>query len=194
MLCEEELESTVAELESSNRSLAILKAEKDATKGAFFPVLNLTNRPLASDKARDKNKELHDLESALKELLVIPHIAFTVVNVWEVAVHVLVHLILTGSVIFSLTGTEASEWWKNIHIEATVQFAGSNFFIFSIPLCSSVLFLCGYYSLWQNSLRNFKCICSSQPYLLLKDQLMKAKACVIQNQALFEKLQVVTGR
>lgn len=72
LLCEEELESTVAELEASNRSLAILKAENDATKGAFFPVLNLTNRALGNDKARDKNKELRDLESALKELLVIP--------------------------------------------------------------------------------------------------------------------------
>lgn len=74
------MDTTVAELEESNRNLAILKAEKDATKGAFFPVLNLGNRPVASDKAKDKNKELNDLESVLKELLVI-HIVSGMVDI-----------------------------------------------------------------------------------------------------------------
>lgn len=134
----EELESTVAELEASNRTLAILKAEKDATKGAFFPVLNLTNRPLVSDKARDKNKELRDLESALKELL-------------------------------DQSSSRLREL-KRLNDERTVI----------LKQLGSL----------QNTLKNFKCICSSRAYRFLKDQLMKAKACVIQNQALFEKLQV----
>ncbi|KAK6162603.1 hypothetical protein DH2020_002444 [Rehmannia glutinosa] len=42
----------------------------------------------------------------------------------------------------------------------------------------------------QSNLKNVNCICSSQAYLLLKDQLAKAKADVVQYQALYEKLQV----
>lgn len=66
-----ELESTVAELEESNCKLATLKTESDAAKGAFFPVLNFANKPVASDRTNDKQKELQDMESTLKELLVI---------------------------------------------------------------------------------------------------------------------------
>lgn len=66
-----ELESTVAELEESNCKLATLKTESDAAKGAFFPVLNFANKPVASDRTKDKQKELQDMESTLKELLVI---------------------------------------------------------------------------------------------------------------------------
>ncbi|XP_058221678.1 E3 ubiquitin-protein ligase BRE1-like 1 [Rhododendron vialii] len=64
-----ELESTVAELEESNCKLATLKTESDAAKGAFFPVLNFANKPVASDRTKDKQKELQDMESTLKELL-----------------------------------------------------------------------------------------------------------------------------
>uniref|UniRef100_A0A5B7BUQ2 E3 ubiquitin protein ligase n=1 Tax=Davidia involucrata TaxID=16924 RepID=A0A5B7BUQ2_DAVIN len=64
-----ELESTVAELEESNCKLATLKAEKDAAKGAFSLVLNMGNKHVAGDRARDKQKDLQDMESALKELL-----------------------------------------------------------------------------------------------------------------------------
>ena len=67
---EGELESTVAELEESNCKLVTLKAERDAAKGAFFPVLNLGSKHVAGDKARDKQKDLHDMETTLKELLV----------------------------------------------------------------------------------------------------------------------------
>ncbi|CAI9101302.1 OLC1v1038595C1 [Oldenlandia corymbosa var. corymbosa] len=42
----------------------------------------------------------------------------------------------------------------------------------------------------QNTLKNFKSICSSKAYLLLKDQVAKAKADIIRYQALHEKLQL----
>lgn len=64
-----ELESTIAELDESNCKLATLKAQRDAAKGAFFPVL-VGNKHVSSDRARDKQKDLQDMESALKELLV----------------------------------------------------------------------------------------------------------------------------
>lgn len=65
-----ELDSAVSELEESNLKLATLKAEEDATKGTFFPVLNLGSKPVPGDKARDKQKNMKEMESALKELLV----------------------------------------------------------------------------------------------------------------------------
>ncbi|XVF33575.1 hypothetical protein REPUB_Repub17cG0180000 [Reevesia pubescens] len=64
-----ELESAVAELHESNCKLATLKAERDATEGAFFPVLNLGGKQVASDKVKDKYRDLQEMESALKELL-----------------------------------------------------------------------------------------------------------------------------
>ncbi|PSS24116.1 E3 ubiquitin-protein ligase BRE1-like [Actinidia chinensis var. chinensis] len=64
-----ELESTVAELEESNCKLAALKTDRDAAKGAFFPVLNFANKPVAVDVAKDKQKDLQDMESSIKELL-----------------------------------------------------------------------------------------------------------------------------
>lgn len=66
-----ELESTVAELEDSNHKLATLKAERDAAKGAVLPILNVGSTQVASDKVRDKQKDLQDMESTLKELLVL---------------------------------------------------------------------------------------------------------------------------
>lgn len=47
---------------------------------------------------------------------------------------------------------------------------------------------------WQNTLKNVKCISSSSAYVLVTDQLEKSKAEVVHYQALFEKLQVVAGR
>ncbi|BAT84706.1 hypothetical protein LR48_Vigan03g168600 [Vigna angularis] len=64
-----ELASAVAELEESNHKLATLKAERDAAKGAVLPVLNVGSTHIPSDKIRDKQKDLQDLESTLKELL-----------------------------------------------------------------------------------------------------------------------------
>ncbi|XP_057492355.1 E3 ubiquitin-protein ligase BRE1-like 1 [Actinidia eriantha] len=64
-----ELESTVAELEESNCKLAALKTDRDAAKGAFFPVLNFANKPVAVDRPKDKQKDLQDMEFSLKELL-----------------------------------------------------------------------------------------------------------------------------
>lgn len=68
---EGEFEKTIAHLDESNRKLAILKAEKDAAKGVLFPVLNLGNKHSANDKARDKQRDMQDMESTLKEYLVI---------------------------------------------------------------------------------------------------------------------------
>ncbi|XP_022924474.1 E3 ubiquitin-protein ligase BRE1-like 1 isoform X1 [Cucurbita moschata] len=63
-----ELESAVAELEDSNSKLTKLRAEHDAAKKAGFPVLNLAGKHSSSSKVRDKQKDLRDMESALKEL------------------------------------------------------------------------------------------------------------------------------
>lgn len=75
-LCEEELESTIAELEENDRQLAVLKAEKDEGKGTFFPILNLGNKAVTIDKSRDNEKDVQEMEFALKELLVIPYTSF----------------------------------------------------------------------------------------------------------------------
>ncbi|KAJ6675598.1 RING FINGER PROTEIN-RELATED [Salix viminalis] len=64
-----ELETTVAELNDSNCKLATLKAERNATKGAFFPVLNMGSKHAAGDKVKDKQKDLQEMESTVKELL-----------------------------------------------------------------------------------------------------------------------------
>ncbi|XP_077236568.1 E3 ubiquitin-protein ligase BRE1-like 1 [Tasmannia lanceolata] len=64
-----ELEKTISDLEDSNSKLAALKAQRDAAQGASFPVLNLGNKHVAGDKMRDKQKDLHDMESALKGVL-----------------------------------------------------------------------------------------------------------------------------
>jgi hypothetical protein len=71
LVFEEELEVTLAELEESNCNLASLKAQRDAAKGAFFPILNQGNKHIAGDRVKDKQKDLHDMESTLKELMVI---------------------------------------------------------------------------------------------------------------------------
>lgn len=65
-----ELESTVSELEENNHKLATLKVEKDAAKRAVLPVLTVGNTNIPNDKIRDKQKDLQDMESSLKELLV----------------------------------------------------------------------------------------------------------------------------
>lgn len=133
-----EMGSTVVELEESNRKLATLKAERDAAKGAFLPVLNLGSKPVSGDRARDKQKDLQDMESALKELL-------------DQASSRLLEL-------------------KGLHEER-------------IGILKQLSNL-------QNSLKNVKCISSSQAYMLIRDQLAKSKAEVPQCQSVFEKLQV----
>ncbi|KAM7472059.1 hypothetical protein LguiA_010242 [Lonicera macranthoides] len=132
-----ELESTIAELEESNCKLATLKAERDAAKGVFFPVL-LGNKHVASDKPRDKQRDLQDMESSLKKLL-------------DQASSRLIEV-------------------KRLYEER-------------IELLKQLSNL-------QNTLRNVKGISSSQAYVLLRDQLAKAKADVVHYQALYEKLKV----
>lgn len=70
MPSEGELESTINELEESNRKLAILKAERDGARGATFPVLNRGGKQVTSDKTRDKQRDLQDMEATLRDLLV----------------------------------------------------------------------------------------------------------------------------
>lgn len=63
-----ELESTIAELDESNRQLETRKAQRDAAQGGSFPILNFGSKLVAGDKTRDKQKDLQDMELALKEL------------------------------------------------------------------------------------------------------------------------------
>ncbi|KDP28843.1 hypothetical protein JCGZ_14614 [Jatropha curcas] len=133
-----ELEIAVSELEESNSQLATLKAERDATRGAFFPVLNLGSKPVAADRARDKQKNLQEMESALKGLQ-------------DQASSRLLEL-------------------KGLHDER-------------IKILQQL-------STLQNSLKNVKCISSSQVFLLVRDQLEKSKSEVLQYQTLYKKLQV----
>ncbi|XP_025015584.2 E3 ubiquitin-protein ligase BRE1-like 1 isoform X2 [Ricinus communis] len=133
-----ELESAVSELEESNCKLASLKAERDATKGAFFPVLNVGNKHASGDKARDKQRNLQEMESTLKELL-----------------------------------DQASSRLRDLK-----------------ALHDERIKILQQLSNLQNSLKNLKCISSSQAYILVRDQLEKSKSEVFQYQALYEKLQV----
>ncbi|KAA3469435.1 E3 ubiquitin-protein ligase BRE1-like 1 isoform X2 [Gossypium australe] len=64
-----ELENAAVELKETNCELEALKAERDATKGAFFPVLNLGSKQVVGDKAKDKHRDLQEMESVLKELM-----------------------------------------------------------------------------------------------------------------------------
>ncbi|KAK6918627.1 Zinc finger, C3HC4 RING-type [Dillenia turbinata] len=64
-----EFEITIGELEESNQKLVALKSERDAANNAVFPVLSLGNKQVTGDRARDKQKDLQDMESALKDLL-----------------------------------------------------------------------------------------------------------------------------
>ncbi|GFS39294.1 histone mono-ubiquitination 1 [Actinidia rufa] len=137
-----ELESTVTELEESNCKLAALKTDRDAAKGAFFPVLNFANKPVAVDRPKDKQKDLQDMESSLKELL-------------DQASHRLLEL-------------------QHLHEDR-------------IGILKQLSDL-------QNTLKDVKGISASQAYVLLRNQLEKSKIDLVQYQALFEKLQVVTGR
>ncbi|OWM81958.1 hypothetical protein CDL15_Pgr027156 [Punica granatum] len=63
-----ELESVMVALEETNKKLAPLKAEHDATKGTSFPPFNFGNKNLFGEKVRDKQRDLGDVESILREL------------------------------------------------------------------------------------------------------------------------------
>lgn len=70
---QEELASTVAELEESNYKLAVLKAQRDTTHGTpiLFPTLGNKSAPgCPGDSVRDKQKELQNLEASHKEFTV----------------------------------------------------------------------------------------------------------------------------
>lgn len=71
--------STVAELEEINGKLANLKAQKDAAPGAPFLFLALGNKQVDGDKLRDKDKEMQDLDSTLKDLKVPIHFLLVVI-------------------------------------------------------------------------------------------------------------------
>lgn len=135
---EVEVESTIRELEDSNSKLAALKAEKDATKGTFFPVLNLGNKHVANDRAGDKQKDMQDMESALKESMA--------------------------------QSSSRLQELKRLYEER-------------IEILKKLSNL-------QGTLKNVKSISSSRAFKVVKEELEKCKADVIQYQALFEKLQV----
>uniref|UniRef100_A0A7N0UII9 E3 ubiquitin protein ligase n=1 Tax=Kalanchoe fedtschenkoi TaxID=63787 RepID=A0A7N0UII9_KALFE len=71
------LQNTVKELEDINFKVASLQAEGDATKGAFIPLLDMISKHVYGDRARDKQKDLQDMESMLKELMVPYTISIT---------------------------------------------------------------------------------------------------------------------
>ncbi|XP_048496318.1 E3 ubiquitin-protein ligase BRE1-like 1 isoform X2 [Beta vulgaris subsp. vulgaris] len=136
-----ELETTIKELEESNHKLAALKAEKDATKGAFFPVLNMGNKHIYNEKTADKQKEqkdLQEMESTLKESMA--------------------------------QSTSRLQELKRLHEER-------------IEILKKLSNL-------QGTLKNVKSISSARAFKLVKAELEKSKADVIQYQALYEKLQV----
>ncbi|KAL9252735.1 E3 ubiquitin-protein ligase BRE1-like 1-like protein [Drosera capensis] len=64
-----ELESVGKELHKSNQKVAALKAEKEGTKGGFLLDMNHGSRSVTDERAEDKQKEVQDMESALKELM-----------------------------------------------------------------------------------------------------------------------------
>lgn len=72
-----ELENEVVELQQCNGDLSALRAESDATAGAFFPVLSLGNKLATGDKGIDKQRDLQDMESVLKELTVYIYFFFS---------------------------------------------------------------------------------------------------------------------
>ncbi|XP_022863394.1 E3 ubiquitin-protein ligase BRE1-like 1 isoform X2 [Olea europaea var. sylvestris] len=133
-----ELENSISELEESNRNLAILKVERDLAKGASFPILNRRNKHVTSDDTSNKQDDLLQMESILKDLL-------------------------------NQSSSRLQEL-RRLHEDR-------------IKILRQLSNL-------QNNLKNVKCICSSQAYFLLKDQLEMSKANVLQYQALYEKLQV----
>ncbi|KAL6499438.1 ubiquitin-like modifier hub1 [Orobanche hederae] len=131
-----ELKSTIAELEESNCNLTVLRAGGGVAKGALFPVLNQVNRQVTSDKVRDNQRDVQDMESTLKEL----------VDQSTFRLHEL----------------------KRLHEDR----------LKTLKHLSDL----------QGNLKNINCICSSQAYRLLKDQLAKAKADVVQYQVEKESL------
>ncbi|MFQ6654271.1 hypothetical protein Gotur_025332 [Gossypium turneri] len=160
-----ELENAVAELQESNCKLATLKAERDATKGAFFPVLNLGSKHVSGDKVKDKHIDLHEMESALKELLVIPFFLLSyLVKFLKLKVDAMIYLSCQEQASSRLTEL------KGLH-EERIQI---------LQRLSNL----------QNALKSVKCISSSKVYLLVRDQLEKSKSEVFLHQDLFEKLQV----
>lgn len=68
---EGELEDEVVELQQCNGDLSALRAERDATAGAFFPLLSPGKKLASSDKIKDKQRDLQDMERVLKELTVL---------------------------------------------------------------------------------------------------------------------------
>ncbi|KAK1412273.1 hypothetical protein QVD17_33387 [Tagetes erecta] len=132
-----ELECSIVELEETNKNLAVLKAETDAAKGGIFPLLLGNKRP-ANDKAREKEKDLHDMESLLKELQ-------------------------------DQASSRKLELVR-LHEERTEIF----------KKLSSL----------QSTLKNVKGIFSSEAFVMVKDQIAKARTDIAQYQSLYEKLQV----
>ncbi|KAM1157176.1 hypothetical protein FF1_027812 [Malus domestica] len=62
-----ELETAAGELKDIDRQLDTIKPQKNAAKGTAFPLPNIGNKHV--DRVRDKQKDLQDMESTLKNLM-----------------------------------------------------------------------------------------------------------------------------
>ncbi|CAA6671817.1 unnamed protein product [Spirodela intermedia] len=64
-----ELESTTIELKESNRDLSVLKSQRESGHGTPFFAATLGSNCTSGNGGRDRDKELHELESAQKQML-----------------------------------------------------------------------------------------------------------------------------
>uniref|UniRef100_A0A7N0VA89 E3 ubiquitin protein ligase n=1 Tax=Kalanchoe fedtschenkoi TaxID=63787 RepID=A0A7N0VA89_KALFE len=111
-----ELESTVKELEDINGKVASLKAERDATKGAFFPVLDVSSKHVSGDRARDKQKDLQDMESMLKELMDEASVRLTELkNLHEERIRILKKLTPMQNTLKNLNCISSSQPYALVH-------------------------------------------------------------------------------
>lgn len=65
-----DLDSAVMELKGCNNKLATLKAERDASNGAFFPIFSVGSKHVPGDKVKDEQRDLQQMEVTLRELRV----------------------------------------------------------------------------------------------------------------------------
>lgn len=64
------MERTTIELKESNRDLSVLKSHRDSGHGTPFFVPTLGSNCTSGNGGRDRDKELQELESAHKQMLV----------------------------------------------------------------------------------------------------------------------------
>ncbi|PNY04263.1 E3 ubiquitin-protein ligase bre1-like protein 1-like protein, partial [Trifolium pratense] len=201
-----ELEGTVAELEEINHNLATLKVEKDAAKGAILPVLAVGNTHIPNDKIKDKQKDLQDMESTLKELLDRASTRLVELKrlheerisyrsriaarggqlcIWDLACN---HELVPGT---------DSQYFCDLHGQHCDLGHNCGLYVRTLNLwqycCSKVSTLPAstvpLFGTIDTLVKNLKCITSSHAFQLVRDQIEKSKSEVQEYQALYEKLQ-----